>query len=156
MIDYYSNFIEVEPLEDITSKTTVRKMKQKFSRQCIPRILVTDNGLQFSSEEFRHFSDKWEFEHNTSSPYHPEGNGKAESAVKVMKQLIAKALAANYDLWLSLLELRSTPTQGMVSTPAQRLLSRRTRTLLPIKDVLLKPQVVEHVSQKAPNTSKIS
>ena len=38
-----------------------------------------------------------EFEHNTLSAYHPEVNGKAESAVKVMKQLMAKALAANYD-----------------------------------------------------------
>ena len=71
-------------------------MKQQFAKQGIPLILVTDIGPHFSSEEFRHFSDKWEFERNTSSPYHPEGNGKAESAVKVMKQLMAKALATNY------------------------------------------------------------
>ena len=34
-------------MEDITSKTIIRKMKQQFTRQGIPLIFVTDNVLNF-------------------------------------------------------------------------------------------------------------
>lgn len=53
--------------------------------------MVTDNGPQFASREFAEFAKQWEFLHVTSSPYHPKSNGKAESAVKVVKNLFKKA-----------------------------------------------------------------
>lgn len=36
LVDYYSYFIEVEPLTEITSKASIHKLKQQFSRQGIP------------------------------------------------------------------------------------------------------------------------
>ena len=51
-IDYYSNFIKVEPLEDITSKTIIRKIKQQFTRQVIPLIFVMDDVLNFLMKNF--------------------------------------------------------------------------------------------------------
>lgn len=86
--------------------------------------------------------------HTTSSPYHSQSNGKAESAVKVAKTLFKKAQRAGQDPWKSLLDWRNTPTEGMDSSPVQRLMSRRTRTQLPISAQLLKPKVTEGVSDK--------
>ena len=94
------------------------------------------------------FSNEWEFEHRTSSPYYPQSNGKAKSAVKVVKHLMTKALADGRDPWLSLLELRNTSNVGMSSSPAQRLLSRRTRALLPIKDEMLRPELVTKAAKQ--------
>ena len=148
LVDYYSDFIEVEQLEDTTSTTLIQFFKTQFSRHGIPDCLVTDNGPQYVSKEFRHFTQDWEFKHVTASPHHPKSNGKAESAVKVTKRLFKKALKDKKDPWLALLDQRNTPTDPLQSSPAQRLMSRRTRTLIPTATSLLYPNVVDGVKEK--------
>ena len=110
--------------------------------------MVSDNGPQFDSHEFHRCACEWEFDHVTSSPGHAQSNGLAESAVKTVKRLIRKAHEDGRDPWLALLDHRNTPTEGMRSSPAQRLMSRRTRTLLPARETLLKPQLAESVKEE--------
>jgi len=148
LVDYYSDFIEVSPLRETTSAAIIKFMRVQFSRHGIPDVLVTDNGPQFASKEFAEFVKQWEFLHVTSSPYHPKSNGKAESAVKVVKGLFKKALKDKKDPWLSLLDYRNTPTAGIHSSPVQRLMSRRTKMLVPIATNLLYPEVTEGVAEK--------
>ncbi|KAK7901627.1 hypothetical protein WMY93_018396 [Mugilogobius chulae] len=140
-VDYFSNFWEVDYLPDTKSTTVIHKLKAHFARQGIPDVLVSDNGPQYSSQEFKSFSTKWEFQHRTSSPGYPQSNGKAESAVKTAKRLMKKAAAAGQDPYLAILDHRNTPSQGLNTSPAQRLLCRRTRTLLPTKETLLEPKI---------------
>lgn len=128
-VNYYSNFWEVDRLEDSSSKTVIRKLKQNFARHGIPDKLISDNGPQYTSEYFRSFSRKWDFEHVTSSPGYPQSNGLAESAVKTVKKLIRKARHSGNDPWLAILDHRNTPSQGVNASPAQRLMNRRTKTL---------------------------
>ena len=47
-----------------------------------------------------------------------------------------------------MLDQRNTPNEGLGSSPAQRLMSRRTRGLLPTATTLLKPKVEEGVREK--------
>ena len=89
-VDYFSGFFEIDRLHSTTSNAVIRKLKEHFCRCGICRKLISDNGPQFSSDEFRELVRKWDFEHKTSSPYHHEGNGKAESAVKAAKLLMSK------------------------------------------------------------------
>ena len=70
-----------------------------------------------------------------------KANGKVEAAVKMAKQLLRKAQDSNADIQLSLLDQRNTPKQGMNTSSAQTFLNRRTKTLLPTKDTLLRPEV---------------
>ncbi len=116
------------------SSTVIRKLKAHFARQGIPDVVFSDNGPQYSSRMFKKFSQNWEFTHITSSPGYPQSNGKAESAVKTAKRLMRKAKMSGQDPYLAILDHRNTPTQGLNASPAQRLLSRRTRTLLPITE----------------------
>ena len=148
-VDYYSNFWEVDRMESsTTSKVIISKLKQHFARHGIPNTVFSDNGPQFDSDEFRRFAREWEFDHVTSSPGHAQSNGMAESAVKAVKRLIKKAHEDGTDPWLALLDHRNTPTEGMRSSPVQRLMSRRTRTLLPTSGKLLKPQLAEGVQEE--------
>jgi len=48
-----------------------------------------------------------------------------------VKQLFKKAYCGGKDPWLALLDHRDTPTEGVDASPAQRLVSRRTRTPVP-------------------------
>lgn len=42
---------------------------------------------------------------------------------------------------MAILDYRNMPTQGMDSSPAQRLMNRQTKTLLPTTRALLQPRV---------------
>ena len=86
--------------------------------------------------------------HNISSLPYTKSNGKAENAVKAAKQLLKKAKKDKADAYLALLAYRNTPTQGLDTSPAQRLMSRRTKTLLPTTANLLRPQITEDLHQK--------
>jgi len=140
-VDHYSDYIEVDVLPDTTAETVVKCTVQHFARHGIPERVITDNGPQFTSAEYAAFASKWEFHHATSSPYHSQGNGKAESGVKVAKMLLKKASADGKSFYLSLLDYRNTPTEVVGVSPAQRLMSRRTRTLLPTAAKQLCPEV---------------
>ena len=59
-----------------------------------------------------------------------------------------KAKDAKTEFYLALLERRNTPSAGMNSSPAQRMFGRHMRTLLPISQQLLKPEIQKGVSEK--------
>ena len=57
-VDYYSNFAEVDRLSKTTSKSVIKRLKQHFARHGIPDTLITDNGPQFSCQQFREFAEE--------------------------------------------------------------------------------------------------
>lgn len=135
--DYYSNFFEVDKQSSQTSREVIGKLKCQMARHGISDTLRSDNGPQFSSQEFRKFSELYEFNHITSSPAYPQSNGKAENSVKTTGLIMLKALEAGSDPYLGLLDFRNTPTEGLGTSPAQRLFGRRTKTFLPTAGSLL-------------------
>ena len=149
LVDLYSDFIEVKDLHENTSTAVIEFLKEQFSRYGIPDTLATDNGPQFISQKFRQFSQDWEFLHVSSwAPHHHKSNGNVESAVNVAKSLVKKVLRDDKDPWLAMLDQRNTPTESLGTSPAQRLMSRRTKTLLPTATNLLYPRVPENVGEK--------
>ena len=143
VVDYYSDFFEVDHLATTSSQAVINKLRSHFARHGIPDILVSDNGPQFTSREFEKFARKWEFQHKLTSPYHSQSNGKAEAAVKMVKRLMTEAKEEKEDPYLYILEKRNTPTPEMESSPAQRLFGRRLKTLLPTTKKLLEPEKSE-------------
>ena len=132
--DYHSNYFEFDLLSDLSSNATIVKLKGQFARHGIPERLVSDNGPQFTSEVFRMFAKTWGFTHETISPGNSQANGAAEAAVKIFKNILRKCLPVGDDPFIGLLNYRNTPTAGLNTSPAQRLLGRRTRSLLPMND----------------------
>ena len=146
-VDHYSNFWEIDRLYNTTSKSVIHKLKMHFSRNGICDEITTDNGPQFASEEFRKFSKEWSLEHKLTSPRHPQSNGRAELAVKSAKNILKKATQTKQDVYLAILHHRNTPnSQG--TSPAQRLMGRRTKTTLPTKASLLQPQIINPENEK--------
>ena len=81
LVDYYSGFIEVNLLHGTTSKQVITNCKSQFAHHGIPDILITNNGLQFSSTAFKEFATQYAFKHCTMSPHYPQSNEMAEKAV---------------------------------------------------------------------------
>ena len=64
--DYYSNFIEIGLMTAMTSTRTVTSLKKHCARYGITRMIVSDGGPQFTSQEFKLFVDNWGITHNAS------------------------------------------------------------------------------------------
>ena len=92
----------------------------------IPLTLISNNGPNYASEEFSLFAKAWDFQHLT---YSPKAIGKAESAVKIMKTIITKGNGKGENKWKAILEWKNSPTPSQGTSPAQRLMSRRRRSL---------------------------
>lgn len=146
-VDYYSDFWEIDQLDSTTAQDIVECTKRHFARHGIPERVITDNGPQFVAQDYAKFAAEWDFQHVTSSPRYSQSNGKAESAVKIAKTLLKKALKEGSDVYLAMLEWRNTPDPDGVSA-VQKLMSRRTRTCLPTPEVLLMPKVVPNVPEQ--------
>ena len=103
VVDYYSRYPEVKQLDKSRSCDVILAMKGIFSRFGIPNVVISDNGPQFVSGEFREFSKIYQFVHETSSPKYPPANGLAERTVGTVKAMIRKAWLAGDDPHLALL-----------------------------------------------------
>ena len=139
-VDFYSNFWEVDFLSSKHVSTIILALKKHFARYGSPEELVSDCS-PFESAEFQRFCKEWDIVHNPSSPGLSRSNGKSESAVKAAKKLIKKCTAEKSDPYKALLELRNTPMQGINLSPAQIMMSRRTRSAVPCSPKQLKPQL---------------
>ena len=139
-VDYYSNYPEVDSLAPATSRTVITALSKWFSRYGAPEEVVTDNGPQFASREFACFAAEWGFTHTTSSPYYPQSNGKAEKTVGTIKRLFTKCKETNTSEFRALLDWRNTPSEATGVSPAQMLMGRRCKTMLPTTTELLQPR----------------
>ncbi|KAK7106117.1 hypothetical protein V1264_017410 [Littorina saxatilis] len=148
IVDYYSRWVETKLLKSESSAETINQIKSVFAVHGIPDVVVSDNGPQFSSNEFTSFAASYGFTHVTSSPKYPQSNGEAERAVQTVKLLLKK----NKDPYLALLMYRSTPLQNGLS-PSQLLMGRKLKTLVPVLPNTLKPQTPDHDSVKAKETA---
>ena len=125
-VDYYSRYFDVMHLPDMTSKTTIMKMKALFGRYGIPYEVRTDGAKQFVCKEFAEFSTEYNFKHEVSSPTYARSNGEAEAYVKIAKKCLKQD-----DPALSLLLYRSTPHAATGVAPATLFMGRKLRTTLP-------------------------
>lgn len=145
--DSYSGYYDFVKLAATTSKSVIEQLKRWFATHGIPRILYTDNGPQYSSVEFTSFARKWNFEHVTSSPHFPRSNGLSERFVQTAKQLLKRCAEDGSDLQLALLLSRNTPRDAELQSANHRLFSRILRTTVPTVDTVLKPNIVNNVTE---------
>eukprot|EP00117_Sycon_ciliatum_P047528 scpid79697/ scgid33944/ Uncharacterized protein K02A2.6 len=129
VVDAYSKYLEVIPMSTATSAGTIKSLRRLFATFGLPTHIVTDNGSQFTSAEFKSFLRANGIAHTCSAPGHPETNGLAERYVGHFKAKM-KLMGTNDDLDTRLqrflLTYRSTPSSNGKS-PAEMLMNRQPR-----------------------------
>lgn len=117
--------------------------------------LVTDNGTQFTSAEFKHFVKMSRFVHILTAPGHPATNGQAENSVKSIKHAIEACLREpNPDCMETILnrfliDFRNTPHCTTGESPAKLLFGRELKT----RFSLLKPPLITDRIEKSQENS---
>ena len=132
VVDARTKWPEVIPMETITTTKTVQALRTVFAHWGLPEQIVSDNGPQFTSEEFKQFCGLNGIRHVLVVPYHPRSNGEAERFVKTFKQAFrsmkGEDLLKRLDQFL--FSYRNTPHTTTGYSPAQLLLGRRLRSKL--------------------------
>ena len=129
VVDYYLRYFEMILLRSEKSIDTINTLKSIFTRHGTPETVVSDNGSQYISQEFKEFQEKYRLQAIKSSPKHPQGNSFAERAIKTIKDILEK----EEDPYLGLLSYRSTPL-SFGRSPAELLMNRKLRiTVLDLK-----------------------
>jgi len=90
LIDSHSKWLQVCPMSSTTAQATMQQLRMIFSCFSLPETLVSDNGLQFVSDDFHSFFKLNDIHHVSITPYHPSSNGMAERAVQTLKQSFKK------------------------------------------------------------------
>lgn len=140
LIDYFSKFIEIGIVEKLDSIHTITLLKSFFARHGIPKIIRSDNGTNYSSDEFKEFVNSWNIKHVTSSPTHSQSNGMVERGIQTFKNMMRKAEYDNKDLYLCTLEYRTTPIDSNIPSPASLLFNREINSLLPNFNIFKKEE----------------
>ena len=77
VVDAHSKWPEVIVMDSTTSEKTIQVLRGLFSHYGVPEVVVSDNGPQFTSEEFASFLTSNGVKHVRSAPFHPATNGQA-------------------------------------------------------------------------------
>ena len=127
IVSYITDYLEYERLVNQSTLPVINTLKKCFGHLGIPKLVMTDNGSQFTSHQFATFSQNWDVPHITSSLHYAQSNGKAEPAVKIAKRILHRCCESE----LALLEYRNTPKEAGHTSPIQQLMRQTTRSVLP-------------------------
>ena len=152
IIDAHSLWPEVISTQSTTSAKTIDILRSVFARIGLPEILLSDNGPQFTSQEFDQFTKTNGIKHLKYAPCHPATNGLAEIFVQTFKQSLRamkwEASFVERKLENVLMAYRNAPYATNNETPAKLFYGRHLRTRLDaLKPDLRRDMVAKQMSQ---------
>lgn len=137
IVDSHSKWLEVMRVSSTTSSFTISALQDLFSRYGLPLEIVSDNGPQFTSDEFKDYLKSIGTMHTLVPTYHPQSNGLAERSVQSFKHSLEKMLqdkrkcdSVDSKIKRFLLAHRSAPNVTTGLSPAELFLGRPIRTLM--------------------------
>ena len=89
-MDSFTKWVEVHPMNNIKTVSTLKCLRKTFFVFSIPYTLVTDNRPSFVSEEFETLVKKNGIKHLNTALYHPSSNGLTERMVQTFKTTLKK------------------------------------------------------------------
>lgn len=155
VVDSFSKWPEILQTRSPTSSTTITFLRECIGRFGIPLVIVSDNGSQFTSADFRTFCEEFGIVHFRTAPYHPQSNGQAERFVDTLKRSLKKIIDGGETSTLTALQTflyvyRSTPSAVLNGeSPAQVMLGRKMRTTLDLLRPSPKPEYHQQAGKRS-------
>lgn len=99
VVDAFSKFVRIHPVRTATAKCVIRFLERDiFLLFGVPDRIVSDNGSQFVSREYRKFLELYKVKPTYVSRYHPQAYA-AEAANKSIENAIRSYIAENHRDW---------------------------------------------------------
>jgi transposase InsO family protein len=133
VIDAFSRWLEIFPMPSATASGSINVLRSLFARYGIPRQIVSDNGSQFRSQEFRDFCKNNGSRLIFTTPYHSRSNGLVERSIRTFKWRYNKSAHDIQDrchrLQALLFVYRNSEHSTTGRCPAELFLGRRLPTI---------------------------
>ena len=105
-IDYFTKYIETQALPSQNAKNTAKFVIEKiFVRHGAPKMLLSDQGTNFTSKLLAEVTEILLIKHNFSTPYHPQTNGQVERVNSVIKGMLLMYVNEYHSDWDEILPL---------------------------------------------------
>ena len=136
-VDYFTKWIEAEPLACISGRHMIKFVwKNIMTRFGTPKVLISDNGLQFAENPFRDWCTAKGISQRFTSVAHPQANGQTEVSNRTIVNGIKKRLGKAKGNWaeeipMVLWSYRTTPRKSTKETPFS--LTYGTEAMLPME-----------------------
>lgn len=135
-VDYYSRWFEIGVLYSTTTSKIIEVLDSWFTCHGLPELIVSDNGTQFKSNDFKEFLEQNGVKHRKVTPYSPQANGEVERQNKTLLKAI-RSMQVEGKNWKKeinkfLLAYRSTSHCVTGVSPAELMYGRKLRTKLPV------------------------
>ena len=130
IIDVFSRYVALIPLKDISAKTITEKLLERWIAYFgIPKIIHSDNGIQFKSGIMKELCNKLEIEQSFSAPYYHEGNGLIERVFRTAKDKLYASSKSHNQSWVKTipyveLNMRSSISKKMNLSPYEILFGK--------------------------------
>lgn len=99
VVDSFSKYVHIHPARLANAKCVMKFLEQTiFLTFGVPDRVVSDNGSQFVSREYKSFLEKYRVETFYVSRYHPQANA-AEAANKTIGTAIRSYVTTNHRDW---------------------------------------------------------
>lgn len=92
IIDAFTKFVRLYPAKTTASKEAITALKDYFRAYSRPKLIVSDRGTCFTSNEFELFLETNNIQHVKIATNSPQGNGQVEIVNKSIGPMMAKMI----------------------------------------------------------------
>ncbi|XP_060075036.1 uncharacterized protein LOC132554744 [Ylistrum balloti] len=103
VMDDATRYPEAFALRNVDAATVADTLIEMFSRVGFPQVILTDQGSNFTSVLLNNLYEITGIRGITTSPYHPQANGKVERFNATLKAILKKLSTSNKEEWDTLL-----------------------------------------------------
>jgi transposase InsO family protein len=150
-VDKFTKWVEAAPVTTQDSTAAINFIKSIVFRFGVPHSIITDNGKNFTSKEFKSYCESMGIKLKFASVAHPKTNGQVNKANglicnEIKKRLLAPLEKANH-AWVDelpsvLWSLRTTPNAATQETPF--FLVHGTEAMLPVEITHEAPRIAAY------------
>jgi hypothetical protein len=98
IVDAFSRLQGAFPMGSTTAEEVIYRLEWWFVDNSRPRILVADNGVQFTGNLLEKYCKNEGIEMHWTAPFSPQSNGLAEHANKMIRDFVSRAMEDTNDL----------------------------------------------------------
>ena len=146
-----------------STSESIKVLLSLFARHGLPDKLVSDNGPQFTSDEFKEFMLNCGILHIKTDPYHPQTNCEAERFVQIFKNF----KRADHDNNLNqrqideailkfLMTYRCTPHSGTEMSPSYLMLNRQIKNVFDLLRTKTSKVEIKNLEHQDKNCKAVS
>jgi len=99
VVDDATRYPEAFPLKDMEATSVATALIELFSRVGFPRVILTDKGTNVTNTLLKQLYELLGIRGVTTTPYHPQANGKVERFNGTLKSMLRKFCTDNRNEW---------------------------------------------------------